>query len=605
MASTHHGMRRILKRPLPPIDFIRKAVLSGVYKTAHQPAEDQDRREKQEKVKLILPEEYFILALNPPIPMPPKVPKKFMRQEELKARRKDKTDRLVKNYLKKHDANNHADSSVDDYYRRLLGIPPPPRFSTMGQKSALLNKAYAVALKQQQLMRSNSALSENESLQLVEDLLQEESKKERFHSRKVQQNVLHWAVEIVQPPENFPTGTEGPEDDNDEEEGWLHDDTFPSVLHSKPRTLHGITIWSQRLRAVPYKHWTVGASVALDHFIAVSVLGVSNETWDTLLEGSDPALKSIAYDIVTTRRSLFPETDRYEDPGYNEPSHRDSIDAVSDAEAEEMEASIDELLASLGGFDDDADDGADTVKDEPSAPSSVEDLREDLQTWRAKQMKSDFHSWADADKTRFNRWVKKYVETLQGDDMDDIDWEATRDALLALPPTSEDESKDFWDSISDQTQAEIYLENLTQSGDDLLLPFWKLSHEERVRRLVALGSLRPILDEYADPDHRHSFLQRHADKLLEGLPLEHIVHDANGPIAGADLRKISAIEDVDDSDHFSIQKLPYESDKKGRALLSEWNHYKANRARFEEHLFKKGRLQLRYRDGILGRKKRK
>ena len=87
-----------------------------------------------------------------------------MRQEELKALRKDKTDRLVTNHLKHHDAHNHADSSVDDSYRRLLGIAPPLRISRMGYKSALLKKAYAVALKQQQLLRSNSALSEKESL---------------------------------------------------------------------------------------------------------------------------------------------------------------------------------------------------------------------------------------------------------------------------------------------------------------------------------------------------------------------------------------------------------------------------------------------------------
>ena len=59
---------------LPPLGFIRKAVLSGVYKTAHKPVEVQGR---QEEVKLTLPKEYFVVALNPPIPMPPKVPRKL------------------------------------------------------------------------------------------------------------------------------------------------------------------------------------------------------------------------------------------------------------------------------------------------------------------------------------------------------------------------------------------------------------------------------------------------------------------------------------------------------------------------------------------------
>jgi hypothetical protein len=37
LASTHHGMRRILKRPIPTEDYIRKAVKAGVYLDPDEP----------------------------------------------------------------------------------------------------------------------------------------------------------------------------------------------------------------------------------------------------------------------------------------------------------------------------------------------------------------------------------------------------------------------------------------------------------------------------------------------------------------------------------------------------------------------------------------
>jgi hypothetical protein len=604
LASTHHGMRRILKRPIPAVDFIRKAVMADVYRREpKKKTRGEDDRKDRDVGKFTLPPEYEILVLNPPVPTRPRMPKKFLRQEELKAARKDKTGRFVKNYLSKHDVYT-ADASVDDYYRKLLGIAPPTPLSAMGQKSSLLNKAYVVAVKQQQLLRSNSALTEQESLQIVEDLLHEEAKKERVHSRKVQQNIREWKHSNA---DNFPhqdflsaivqTSENSTYIDTEDEA------SLPSVLHSKPRTIQGIAIWSKRLQAIPYKEWTVGASVALDHFIALSILGVSDETWDALLEGSDPSLKSIAQDIAMTRRSLFPETVTARE-SYDESTNDDFINEVDDREAQEMEASIDELLKSLGGFDDGQDE---TVADDvPNGAQSLQSLREDLQKWRAKHMENAFNSWSSSDRSKFNSWLKNYVEILQGDDLDDIDWAATRDALLAIPPTTEDESQEFWDSIRDQTQAEIFLENLSPNGnDDSLQPFWNLSYAEKVRRMTALGSLRPILDEYADPEQRRAFLDRHADKLLEGLDLEHIVQDPNGPITGSDLQKLSSVDDVDASDRFSIRKLPYGSDEKGRLLLKEWNLYKANRARYEELLFKQGKLGLRYNDRKNGVKKKR
>lgn len=60
--------------------------------------------------------------------------------------------------------------------------------------------------------------------------------------------------------------------------------------------------------AISYKEWTIGASTALDHWIARQVLGVSEETWLALLEGDDPLLLATGRNIVAVREALFPET---------------------------------------------------------------------------------------------------------------------------------------------------------------------------------------------------------------------------------------------------------------------------------------------------------
>ena len=629
LASTHHGMRRILKRPLSPVDFIRKAVIAGVYKSEKSDNPVKSKQDNEGSQRLIFPVEYEILSLNPPIPLPARVPKKIIRREQREAARNkniNEIDRFAKKYLRRQTQSvfgqNSLDASLDDYYRKLLGIPPPVASSNMGQKSTLLNKAYAVALKQQELLRSNSALTEHESLQMVEELLDQEAKAERHHSRAQQVKIREESNETTTTSTKTSITPKVQQDqpklvaatrfahkrsinsnDNDTE-AFLS--SVPSVLHSKPRTIQGIAIWSKRLQAIPYKEWTIGATVALDHFIARSILDISEETWDALLEGSDPSLKSMGQDILLTRCSLFPETMPVENS--DQPAYHDFNFDDDQESSEEMDASIDDLLASLGG----TDDGQMATKANVTGGAHVstpEKLLEELQTWRSKQMVVDYEDWSDREKNEFSSWLETYVRSLQDEDeIHDIDWDATRQAMLAVPPTSKDESQEFWDSLRDQTQVEIFLENLCPQGEHdeegMLSPFWNLPHSEQVRRLTALGSLRPLLDEYADPEHRRAFLERHVDKLLEGVPLEHIVKDPKGAIAGSDLMKIATIQDVDENDRFSIQKLPYGSDEKGRMMLAEWNRHKAGRARYEEHMFREGKLGLRYEKEDSNKKKK-
>lgn len=69
------------------------------------------------------------------------------------------------------------------------------------------------------------------------------------------------------------------------------DDKNLAILYSDDqRSFEGMITWTKRLQAVPYRQWTVGASTALDHWIAKRVLALSEETWLALLEGDSPEL---------------------------------------------------------------------------------------------------------------------------------------------------------------------------------------------------------------------------------------------------------------------------------------------------------------------------
>jgi hypothetical protein len=84
------------------------------------------------------------------------VTKKYLAKQVQAAKKKDMTSRLVQSYLAKQDMFSSStfggvDRSVDDYYINLLGIRAPPSTTVMGQKGSLINKAYAVAMKQQEI----------------------------------------------------------------------------------------------------------------------------------------------------------------------------------------------------------------------------------------------------------------------------------------------------------------------------------------------------------------------------------------------------------------------------------------------------------------------
>lgn len=648
LASTQNGMRRILKRPIPTLQYIRQAVQAGVYLAPDEDpmTTDLEKRNKTQQ----LPIDYHILALNPPIPLPPRIPKKILKQMEIQGRRKTGTDRLVQSYLQKRNAvyGDINAQTTDDYYRRLLGIAAPEPSSIMGQKSSVVNKAYAVAMKQQELMRSSNGgggMTQDESLAMVEELLAAEQKEERHSSRKVQQQVTEWNHQQTETTSRATVdSTDSTTDDSTttttDNEDPINDSTttdnndnnsssIPSILHSKPRAIAGMSLWSKRLQAVPYREWTIGASTALDHFVARSILDITENTWETILEGRDASLQSIGQDIVLTRRSLFPETamaemedeelmmmEEEELGDHDGNNEKKSYKSVADK-------SIDELLAQLGGFNDDDDENnIDDWERDTSLPtgtnnnygddidfdSKVARLSDELQDWRRKEHSYD--QWSNDDKAQFDAWLKDYVATLQPDDDESsVDWDETREALLAVPPMSRDESNHFWNSIRDETEAELFLQSIIDDNDndddnsviDKSAPFWTLDYQTQVQQLAVVGSsLRPLLDENVPHKTKMAFMERHSEKLLEGLELEHLVRDdQHGSISGVDVQKWTDGEGVSDKDRFSIQTLPYGTNEKALALFQEWNRQKAGRAKHEEYLFRSGKLGLRYSDPIV------
>jgi len=650
IASTDGGMRRILKRPLPIDKYYRQAVQSGTY-IGNDEAEKglPPIRESEHEMRFRrqqYPFEYETLLLNPPIVEPPKMPAKYLRQQEDKQRVHDTSKstirkRLMQNYLKTRVGapyyTNNEEMTSDEYYRKLLGIAAPSSSSSMGQKSSVLNKAYVVAVKQQELMRRQDGLNEEESMEIVEELLKEAQEEETEQSRGVQTRVQEWkekqqaaaaaaAAEEDAMTESSEKTTLPPSfvDDEEEKDDDVDWDSLPSILHSKPRTIQGIAIWSRKLQAVPYNQWTIGAATALDHFIARSILEITEATWDTILEGTDPSLKSIGRDIVMVRRTLFPETNPMEEEQeYDDITDDDPEDDNDDLEGDK---SIEELLASLGGLD--HQEEPKKTDDTVSQQQKIDTLRSELQDWRHRHWeKEPYNEWKPKIQNDFQHWLQNYVELFMPEaSLEEIDFKETRKALFSVPPLSEEESNTFWDSIQDETSASAFLsevqqKNTIEDADDEMTHKLQtfstaLSFDEQVSKLVHLSTLRPIYDEYDSnqPQTRLSFLERHADKLLQGMPLEHFVPADEGPISGQDLidwgyaitaaKSIANDNNKDDlmivntEDRFVMQTLPYDASftKHRKNMMVAWNIHKASRARYEEFLFSKGRLGLRYDD---------
>lgn len=178
---------------------------------------------------------------------------------------------------------------------------------------------------------------------------------------------------------------------------------------------------------------------------------------------------------------------------------------------------------------------------------------------------------------------------------------------MAAPPQTKEDSDEFWSQIQDETSAEIFLQRLLAAknveGDDSSShPFFQLEYGQQLDRLVQLGSIREIADEFGSEMDRSKFMSRYGDYLLEGVELDHLVADPTGPIRGSDLgERLRKQYDIGPNDRFRLELLEYGSDafgtdaaQKAREIYVAWNKFKAGRAHYEEKLFQRGILGLTY-----------
>eukprot|EP00563_Minutocellus_polymorphus_P015850 CAMPEP_0181048272 /NCGR_PEP_ID=MMETSP1070-20121207/15345_1 /TAXON_ID=265543 /ORGANISM="Minutocellus polymorphus, Strain NH13" /LENGTH=681 /DNA_ID=CAMNT_0023127041 /DNA_START=179 /DNA_END=2224 /DNA_ORIENTATION=+ len=674
MATTHHGMRRILKRRPAVVDYIRQSVETGVFQDleANNPNNRRNNRFQQQQQSQFgagvhpYPKYYEILSLNPPIPQPPKITKNLRRE---RSQMHLPTDRLIKSYLKRHDQrvrSSHPPTEAEleeARYAKLLGLSPPSSSDAMGRKSTVMANAYTFALKQYDLLRTDEAqggdMTEEDSIEEVEKLLAEEAERERLRSRRTAEEAAKWRTGVDAAAKAEAEEQARASASSDEPVMLANDDdveppsaassasaaaasAVPSILTGKPRALWAMNTWSKRLAAVPYNRWTVGAAAALDHWIAVDVLGLSEESWDKILAGDDGEDDEVmmgrgeggtgigigsaarAKDVVAVRMALFPETVMFGDDeeesdlasAHDELSADDDDDAAAAAATQK---SIDDLLASLSDLGDDDDEfnfGSSSESESTAdAASSVDVVDEDLdervaemvdalQEWRQKNLEVPYAQWDEGDMAEFDEWLSDYVELVTTESDGKVDMAATREALLAEPPMKRDESDAFWSNVRDEAQVEIFLQNLREKAslesDESLATFLQLPHDIQVRRLVDLGTLRPLFDEYTSESERLAFLRRYADVLLEGTEVEHLVSDPKGPISADDLGSDpTLIEESDKGKRFRVEKIKYGTDEFGtarsqraRLLYRAWNEHKAGRARYEEAMFKKGKLGL-------------
>lgn len=723
-------MRRILKRRLPVPKFIELAVKAGTYKTPSirpnylglhdDPSKlDQLSRHQREEQRVKLtrgildyPKEYEILKTNPPLPVPPKTPvrlRKWVAAEKQKRKLQRKKERrnlellgllddepeemkevpgmdvLVKGYLRRYDDKVNtgdltASQREQQYYSKLLlGSEDAKKAeehsaTIMGRKSQLIENAYEFALRQQQVLLQGDIRTMQESAAKVEELLKMEARSNRKEGHEVAGTIKQWREENKE--EDIVTSTtkkkSGGDVDNDNN-GTV---SLPSIMHSKPRSIRALSIWAARLRSIPYSQWSIGASTALDHWIAREVLNMDENTWSLILEGGGADVSKLNVlnggetrggvldrmrDVVMTREALFPET--IVDGGGSAEVTGDLTSELED----ETNKSIDALLASLGSFDDDIDEefkfddssNKDTNDDGETSKVDVEAIMNELQVWRQKNVDSPYENWNDDTMKEFDvslilpqtvlrmlvyicskhhfhllvyihshhnlpqQWMEKYISTLSSESStSDIDMEATRKALLSQPPVDSDSSKDFWTKIRTETEAENFLQDyrsraekklssLQDSSSSLsdkdkalqeeLQAILSVPYERQLRKLVDMGSLRPILDEYTNDSNRQNFLEKYSSIFLEGLELEYLVPDPHGPIAledlGPNLREEYAelYSSSREGIRFRIDKMTYGTDEYGtkraqraRDMYRMWNEHKSERARFEEALFRKG-----------------
>jgi len=595
--SISNGSRKILKTPLDGISMLRNRVQCGLFAN---PSEELRMRTDLEIFTLHPPEPKIrVLEYAREIRDNERRNKKKKFSSSMKTK-ENRTQRLVKEYMRKHsekldntssNANENDENTVEKEekrYRELLGIPQKPLLS---ENLTVLGNAYEFALKQLEYQHAYPDVSEKESFRAIEVILSRENREERHKSRAIRDT-------IVKEVEQKPIIEEEKDDDEEIRDEKLYSTTVPSILSGKPKVVEQMYRWGKRLKWVPYSEWTVGAITALDHWIAVKILELSEDTWEKMLAGDESAGVSRVKDVISVRGALFPET--LEDAPYEE-------------EEEPQDESIDQLLKKLGSnenenwdFDDDDDDDDDSKKDDVHRA-----MVDQLQSWRERNGREPYLTWSMEDQQKFNDWLEEYV-TLLTDPQERryIDIDATRETLLSSKPLYYNQNEMLWSKLSDETEIDILLDSMLKAGPpppsqnpseeqnrQEYISFLNSPYQKQRQKLLTLSALREIYDDYTKESDYAKFWEKHKDVLLKDLEVETLQQDPDGHISKKDT---SLLKDAPDDARFKLtkQKMLTKQYTERNDVLKAWRYYKTKRAMTEEKMFQKivkgGRIGLRY-----------
>mmetsp|Transcript_16851 Transcript_16851/g.24667 ORF Transcript_16851/g.24667 Transcript_16851/m.24667 type:complete len:643 (+) Transcript_16851:147-2075(+) len=631
------GMRTILKQKPSPIQQIQNKLNAGLYDNTY-------------------PVEHEILTLNPPIAEYGGVSSDAKNRRGKKGHHRGfelhlPTDPLVKAYLNrtnepKDPSNVVGVGDADSWmgYNKGKNMTDAYDFASRqydyilrnydgGRKYSDLGKGAALNITKKEM---------EDSVKAIEEVLKLEDREERIKSRRM-------AETVKEDMDGMKASQEAQEKEQDDEHvqdtsqgAALSTETktstdanlegVPSILHSNTRSIMEMRTWGERLNQVKYSQWTLGAVTSLDHWIATSILQITEKSWQDVLHKKD---LSRAKDIIAVRASLFPETlmdghtataDRTLDAFADD--HDDDVQIMAESETEK---SIDELLASLGvDDDDDQDDMWNTQDDQDAAEQQIRwdeseeqkftRLKKELNDWQARNHEVNYDQWAEKEKKRFNDWLIDYVASLTTGDEGPVDLNETRYQILSEPYFSPEQSETMWNTLADDTDAEILLQELLENSNELLANesggdwkiFMELSYEEQLNKLKRIGKLRPIHDD-AYPSSSwgnenkqgvDEFVGDNIDIFREGVVVEDITPDLEGSITAKDLYHGLPV----DENRFAYKTVSLgmsEKEKKDAERIAEhdlvlykaWAKYHANRKNIEEELFREGLIGLRRNEG--------
>jgi hypothetical protein len=650
-------MRRILKRRGADVpEYLRQAVQSGTYRTSEELAEmralqrgegaesenhwrGNAGRMRHDVVRGSsihdYPAEYVILQQHPPLPDPPRTPRKYQRLRQSAASpHTARVQFLTQTYWQRQEAQVAAAAAVrrnrkegpdeaaatatsgtadtDWYYRHLLRIPTPTNGggggeSRVSSQSIGLQRAYAAAIQHYQLERTQPSAADGHNnsqadlYQQVDDLLATAQADEEAQAQQAAQsaqvwrdaqsterNVVHTAQRraAAANPETRATAGTTQADNADQDDSDDQGTDYLTALQANPRTWQALQRWSDRLQAVPYAQWTTGASTALDHWLAVTVLGLAEETWQALLQGdNDDSHSEAGPAIVAIRQALFPETILDGRVLLADEEEDDEAFAAADEAREETAAatqSVDDLLAALGALTEQPA-GAEGIQDDDPDTDLIVRLTEELQDWRRKSQAGNLDDLA------FAAWSRRYWETI-GETAIPLD--AFQTALLEDEPLDRAASEAFWNRLTTRQEAAELLQELETSEElQAVAKVFKVTTSTSIDDLWNLAALRPVLDEYTPENRRQAFLTKYGDILLEDLPLEHITADSSKESVPASSLPSSWAAALPAVARVRLQVLPY---RRNADLYAMWKEHKAGRARYEEKLFLTKRLGLEY-----------